>query len=222
MAENTEEKGAETRETAGDASKEAGCGRPQEAAEGDTAGLRAKIEELENSRNVLEEENLSLKDQCLRIRADADNFRKRLLREKQESIQAANKELLTDLLPVLDDFSRAIKSGEVSQDFTAFQNGVAMIERQLADLLERKWGLKRFDSLGQEFDPCRHEALSSEPRPDLEVSTVLEDYMTGYMLHDKILRAAKVKISMPAQRPADAGGDANKNADAPENPENAG
>ncbi|MDR1625464.1 MAG: nucleotide exchange factor GrpE [Spirochaetia bacterium] len=212
MAENTEEKTE-------NASEDAVSQEQREGAEGEAA--QARIGELESARQALEEENLSLKNQCLLIQADADNFRKRLLREKQESIQAANKQLLTDLLPVLDDFSRAIKSGEVSQDFAAFRSGIAMIEKQLSDLLDRRWGLKRFDSLGQEFDPRRHEALSCEERPGLEASTVLEDYLTGYMLHDKILRAAKVKISMPAQ-PAGAGDDANKNADAPENPGNAG
>jgi molecular chaperone GrpE len=215
MSENNVERAEEIRDTAGEVP-----GKTDTEQQGADA-LGAMIGELEKCRKALEEENLVLKDQCLRIQADADNFRKRLLREKQESIQAANKQLLIDLLPVLDDFVRAIKSGEVARDFEAFRDGVVMIEKQLVDLLERKWGLKRFDSVGQEFDPQRHEALYSEERSDMEVSMVLEDYMTGYTLHDKILRAAKVKISMPKQ-PAGAGDVENKNADAPENPENAG
>ena len=158
---------------------------------------------------VLEEENLSLKDQYLRMRADTDNFRKRLLKEKQESIQSANKQLLGDLLPVLDDFERAIKSAETSRDFTIFHDGVIMIEKQLVDLLDRKWGLRRFKSTGEEFDPQKHEALSCEQRPGEEIARVLEDYRTGYTLHDKILRAAKVKISQPV---AEAEGNKNANA----------
>ncbi|MDR1931880.1 MAG: nucleotide exchange factor GrpE, partial [Spirochaetales bacterium] len=121
-----------------------------------------------------------------------------------------------------DDFVRAIKSGEVSRDFTAFHDGIVMIEKQLASLLERKWGLKRFDSVGEEFDPRKHEALYSEERPDHEVSMVLEDYMTGFTLHDKILRAAKVKISMPGTTDSAGVTDENKNAGTPENPESEG
>jgi molecular chaperone GrpE len=172
----------------------------------------AKIAELEEAKKALEEENLSLKDQYLRIKADTDNFRKRLLKEKQESIQFANRQLLTDLLPLLDDFERAIKSAQAAKDFTAFHNGIIMIEKQFADLLDRKWGLKRFVSVGEEFDPQKHEALYSESRPGA-CSMVLEDYMAGYTLHDKVLRAAKVKISLP-------GADENKNEEAqpPEDP----
>ena len=157
----------------------------------------AKIAELEAAKKALEEENQSLKEQQLRTLADTDNFRKRLLKEKQESIQFANRQLLEDLLPVLDDFERAVKSSEDSRDFTAFHNGVAMIEKQLGDLLERKWGLKRFNSVGEEFDPQKHEALSCEQKADVEVSRVLEDYRTGYTLHDKVFRTARVKIVMP-------------------------
>jgi molecular chaperone GrpE len=210
---------AEKHEDTTEGGAEADSKERQEVAGEDAAALLARIEELENGRKVLEEENFSLKDQCLRIQADADNFRKRLLKEKQESVQAANKQLLVDLLPVLDDFTRAIKSGEVSQDFAAFHGGVVMIEKQLGDLLERRWGLKRFDSVGEEFDSQKHEALYSEERPDHETSLVLEDFMTGYTLHDKVLRAAKVKISMPKQ-PAAAGDDVNKNTGSAENTEN--
>jgi molecular chaperone GrpE len=156
-----------------------------------------KIAELEEAKKALEEENLALKDQYLRSKADTDNFRKRLLKEKQESIQFANRQLLADLLPILDDFERAIKSSEAAKDFTAFYNGIIMIEKQIVDLLDRKWGLKRFVSVGEEFDPQKHEAIYSESRPGERTSVVLEDYMTGYTLHDKVLRAAKVKISLP-------------------------
>ena len=168
----------------------------------------ANIAELEAAKKALEEEVLSLKEQYLRERADADNFRKRMLKEKQEAIQFANKQLLGDLLPVIDDFERAIKSAEASRDFTAFHNGVIMIEKQLVDLLDRRWGLRRFDSAGEEFDPQKHEALSCEEKPGAETPRVIEDYRTGYTLHDKVFRTARVRIAMPAA------GDGNKNANA--------
>jgi molecular chaperone GrpE len=181
------------------------------------AALQAKILELENSLKTLEDENASLKDQCLRTKADADNFRKRIQKEKQEAIQFGNKQLLLDLLPVLDDFERAIKSGEESQDFSAFRDGIVLIEKQFTDLLDRKWGLRRFTSVGEEFDPQKHEAVYSDERKDHTASLVLEDYMKGYYLHDKVIRAAKVKISMPLTVK-----DANTEAEPPENPGDAG
>jgi molecular chaperone GrpE len=181
------------------------------------AALQAKIAELENSLKTLEEENASLKDQYLRTKADADNFRKRMQKDKQEAIQFGNKQLLLDLLPVLDDFERAIKSGEESQDFTAFRDGVALIEKQFIDLLDRKWGLRRFISVGEEFDPQKHEAVYSEERKDHSASLVLEDYMKGYYLHDKVIRAAKVKISLPL-----AAENTNTEAKPSENPVDAG
>jgi len=72
-----------------------------------------------------------------------------------------------------------------------------MIEKRLSESLEQKWGLKRLESVGETFDPSKHEALSTEERPDHEVPMVLEDYQKGYSLHDKIIRTAKVKVSLP-------------------------
>jgi molecular chaperone GrpE len=198
-------------------------GEAQEAeAQTEENALRGEEDSREAKIAELEAENAALKDQVLRTRADADNFRKRLLREKQEAIQFANKQLLLDLLPVLDDFERAIKSGEGSQDFAAFRDGVVIIEKHLTDLLDRKWGLKRFVSVGEEFDPQRHEAVFSEEAPGQAASVVLEDYMKGYTLHDKVVRAAKVKISLPApaapsgpeQAPQESCPQANTNAEA--------
>ncbi len=159
--------------------------------------LEQKLEAKDKRIKELEEENLALKDQYLRKAADLENFRKRMLKEKQEAIQFANRQLLLDLLHVLDDFERAIKSAENSKDFDSFHEGIMMIEKRLYELLERKWGLKRLESVGQPFDPTKHEAITSEERPDHEVSIVLEDYQKGYSLHDKIIRTAKVKVSMP-------------------------
>ena len=106
-------------------------------------------------------------------------------------------------MPVLDAFQSALKSAENAKDFLAFHDGILLIEKQFLDLLERKWGLKRFTSVGEEFDPQRHEALSSETVPGQDSMMVLEDYMTGYTLYDKVLRAAKVKISMPVTAKTD-------------------
>lgn len=151
--------------------------------------LKMKIEELQN-------ENSTLKDQFLRKQADFENYRKRMVREKQETAKFSNQQLLLDLLPIIDDFERAINSAEESRDFDSFHEGVTLIEKQFTSMLERKWGLTRFDSVNEEFNPQYHEAVTTEETED-ESSMVLEDYQKGYMLHDRVLRAAKVKVSMP-------------------------
>ncbi len=161
------------------------------AEEGSEFELASRIKELE-------EENSELKDRYLRKQADFDNFRKRILREKEDSIKYANSSLLTDLVTIIDDFERAIRSSVESKDFESFHSGIEMIEKQLVSVLERKYGLSRIESEGKEFDPQLHEALSMVESPDYEVQTVVEDYQRGYMLHDRVLRHAKVRVAIPA------------------------
>ncbi|MCL2129956.1 MAG: nucleotide exchange factor GrpE [Treponema sp.] len=147
----------------------------------------------------LEAKITDLNDQYLRKAADFD-FRKRMNREKQEIIEFANQNLLLDLLPVIDDFERAIKSAETSKDFSSFFEGVSMIEKHLSTQLENKWGLKRFDSEGEVFDPNRHEAIQMEKSPEISEPKVKEDYVKGYLLREKVLRFAKVKVFMPEEK----------------------
>ena len=96
-----------------------------------------------------------------------------------------------------NNFDRAIKSSQESQDFTTFHQGIEMIEKQFVSMLERNWGLKRFEGAGEGFDPEKHEALFMEEAVDVESPTVVEDYQKGYILHDRVLRPAKVKVLMP-------------------------
>lgn len=184
-----EETGAQV---AGGASSE-----PAAAGADPLQALKSAVEELTARVGELEEENSTLKDQYLRKSAEFENFRKRIQREKEDSIAFGNKQLLLDIVPIIDDFERAIRSAEDSKDFDAFHDGVVLIERQFTSMLERKWGLKRFESIGEEFDPAKHEAVTTEEKPEHDASIVLEDYQKGYLLHDKVLRSAKVKVSMP-------------------------
>lgn len=154
--------------------------------------LKAQIAELEA-------ENSELKDRYLRKQADFENFRKRLLREKEESIKYANSSLLADLVTIIDDFERAIRSSVESKDFESFHSGIEMIEKQLVSVLERKYGLARMESVGKEFDPELHEAIGMVESEDHDVQTVVEDYQRGYMLHDRVLRHAKVRVAIPVQ-----------------------
>jgi molecular chaperone GrpE len=153
---------------------------------------------LENRIRVLEEESIDLKDKLLRKQADFENFRKRMLRERDEAARYANAALLSDLIGVIDDFERAIKSAEESRDFTGFLTGISMIEKQLVEMLETRWGLKRFSSVGNGFDPNKHEAVLKIEGPADTKPTVVEDYQKGYFLNERVLRPAKVKVMVPA------------------------
>ena len=147
----------------------------------------------------LEAQLAETRDQLLRKAADFDNFRKRMNQEKQSAIDFANQSLLLDIIPVIDDFERAIQAGESSTDFTAFLEGVKMIEKRLTSQLEAKWGLKRFNSAGEPFNPNMHEALMMEKSPDVSEAVVQEDFEKGYLLKDRVIRAAKVKVLMPEE-----------------------
>lgn len=151
----------------------------------------------------LERELAEVREQLLRKSADFENYRKRMLREKEEFVSYANRELLLDLLPVIDDFERAIRSSEESRDYDAFHDGIVMIEKQFTSMLERKWKLTRFDSVGEVFDPQRHEAMMAEEVAGHEHSIVLEDFQKGFLLNERVLRPSKVKVSMPAEAPAE-------------------
>ena len=139
------------------------------------------------------------RDQLLRKAAEFENFRKRMNQEKQSSIEYANQSLLLDIIPIIDNLERAIQAGENSTDYAAFLDGVKMIEKQLTTQLEGKWGLKRFISAGEPFDPNRHEALMMEKSPDVSEAVVQEDLIRGYLLKERVIRAAKVKVLMPEE-----------------------
>jgi molecular chaperone GrpE len=150
----------------------------------------------------LETQLAETRDQLLRKAADFENFRKRMNQEKQNAIEFANQSLLLDIIPVIDDFERAIQSGEKAADLNAFIEGVKMIEKRLTGQLESKWGLKRFNSAGEPFDPNKHEALMMEKSPDVTEAVVQEDLVKGYMLKDRVIRPAKVKVLMPEATPS--------------------
>jgi len=155
----------------------------------------------------LETQLADTRDQLLRKAAEFENFRKRMNQEKQSSIEYANQSLLLDIIPIIDDFERAIQSGEKclqsndSQvsltDYTGLLEGVKMIEKRLSGQLETKWGLKRFNSTGELFNPNIHEAVMMEKSPDVNEATVQEDFLKGYSLKERVIRAAKVKVLMP-------------------------
>lgn len=152
----------------------------------------ARIKELEQS---VEEH----KADYLRKHADFENFRRRMLKEKSDSIKHANESLITDLIEVIDNFDRALVSSQDNSDYTSFREGIEMIEKQFKGMLSSNWGLSRIKSVGKEFDPQIHEAMFMEDSDEVKVSTVSEEFQSGYMLHDKVLRAPKVKVQKPVE-----------------------
>jgi len=162
-----------------------------------------ELKKLKDKVAELEAKASEANDNLLRKAADFDNYRKRMNIEKQRQIEFANESLLLDVITVIDDFERAIQSAESNEELTALPagkamlDGITMIEKSFTSQLESKWGLKRFASAGGAFDPNIHEAVFVEKSGDVSEPTVTEDFVRGYMLKDRVIRAAKVKVVMP-------------------------
>ncbi len=162
--------------------------------------LIAKMEALQQEIDSLSEEKQELKDQLLRKSAEFENFRKRLIKDKTDSIRFANTQILNDLIDVIDNFERALISGKENNDFKAFFDGVEMIENQLVSMLDSKYGLKRFSAKGEAFDPQKHEAIAVLPTEEKhETQIVIEEMQKGYMLGERVLRHSKVAVSQPVE-----------------------
>ena len=148
----------------------------------------------------LEAKCRELQDQYLRKAADFDNYRKRMIREKQEAIDYANTNLISDLLQILDDFDRAIEAGKKAgeENAAAFMQGVVMIRNGLSSLLESKYGLQYYEVQGKAFNPDIHEAVATNPSAEVTEPTVGAELQKGYKLKERILRPAKVMVLMPA------------------------
>ncbi len=129
----------------------------------------------------------------LRLQADFDNYRKRSLKERTDFIKFANEGLILELLGILDNFERGIRSADQKKDYELLHQGVDMISRQLHSLLREK-GLQRIEAAGEKFDPHLHDALEAV-ESDAEEGTIIEELQPGYILNGRILRHAKVKVS---------------------------
>lgn len=134
-------------------------------------------------------------DKLLRVQADFENTRKRLEREKQDFVKFANEGMIVELLNVLDDLGRAVELAQSKhQDLSAFLKGVEMIMAHLYEML-KGYGVKPIEAEGKLFDPNYHEALMQAEDKDKPEHTVLEELQKGYLLNDRVIRTAKVKVS---------------------------
>lgn len=140
------------------------------------------------------------KDAALRALADLDNYRKRSIRERDEVAKKAREDLLRELLPVFDNLDRASQFVGQSADVAAVAKGIEMVLKLFEDTLGRVGG-KRLRSVGQVFDPQVHEAISQQPS-DHPAGVVSAEHLAGYMLGDRLLRAAMVVVSTGPAAPA--------------------
>ena len=152
-----------------------------------------EVAKLKEALHKAESENEALKERLLRIAAEFDNTKKRTEREIAQIILAANKRLILELLPVVDDLERSLKiSGD--QDPESFRQGVELIYQKLASILKNN-GVAPMESVGQPFDVEKHDALLQVEHPDAPSGVVVQEHEKGYCLHDAVLRHAKVVVS---------------------------
>jgi len=145
------------------------------------------------------------RDRFLRKAAEFENYRKRVEREKGESVVLAKSSVLAELLPIVDACERALVSFSSTQEDTGgclaqYREGFQLLYRQVADTLTRL-GVVRIAALGEDFDPNFHEALSREETVEHDENTVVEELRTGYMYGDRLLRPAQVKVAIRPQAP---------------------
>jgi molecular chaperone GrpE len=153
----------------------------------DAAGLRDALE-------AKTREAQASQDRYLRAAAELDNARKRAARDREEYVRTANESLIRDLLPVVDNFDRALQAARGEPAAAAVTAGVELIQRELLRVLE-KAGVTAFSSVGVPFDPERHEAVATVPADDRPEMTVVNEIARGYLLHGRVLRPAMVTVA---------------------------
>ena len=142
----------------------------------------------------LKEKLEEMNDRYLRLVAEFDNFKKRNAKERMEWMKSAGQDVILSVLPTLDDFNRAMKQMETSNDVASARDGVLLIYNKLLSTLESR-GLKQIDSVGMEFNPEQHEAITEIPAPSEDmIGKVVDEIEKGFTLNDKMLRYAKVVV----------------------------
>lgn len=148
------------------------------------------LSELEQAQKLADENY----QRYLRVQADFDNFRRRSRQEKEEFAKYASSKLIEQLLPILDNFERALETGKDTKDLESLLKGIDMIFRLLSQVLEQE-GLKPIEAVGQPFNPEYHQAIMTVESAEHDEGIVIEEIQKGYNLKDKILRPTMVKVS---------------------------
>ena len=173
----------------------------EEAAKKEEAKELSPLEQLEEQIRLKDEEILKQKDTFLREKAELENFKKRLTKEKEDFVQFANERLLKELLQIEDNLERAMAAPNATLE--SLKEGVEMIQKQFKDFLKNQ-KVEAIEALGKPFDPNLHEVLNQQESEEHEENTVIEEYSKGFTLNGRILRSAKVVISKkPAEKNED-------------------
>jgi molecular chaperone GrpE len=172
--------------------------------DGNSKTLRKKVykqnkqtdtsQELQQSLAASLEEQNKLKDQLLRKMAEFDNYKRRTEKEFIDNIQNASKELIEELLPVIDDFERSIQHAELDKVKSPLLEGVQLIYKNLVKILSKR-GLVPIDAVGKEFNPDEHDALVQVDSDKYESGFVVDVHLKGYKLNDKVIRHSQVLVS---------------------------
>lgn len=152
------------------------------------------VDELQKRIDEKKKEYEELYDRFLRATADFENFKKRAEKEKIDRIKFANEDLVRELLPVVDNLERALTSSESSEDTESIRKGIEIILEQVLKTL-KKFGLVSYASLGEKFDPTRHEAVEQVESTEHEASTIIHELQKGYFLNGRLLRPALVAVT---------------------------
>jgi molecular chaperone GrpE len=169
-----------------------------QASESTQSTEKSELEILKEKLSQVEQERDMFKDQLYRKAADYENFRRQKEREAAAFLKFAEEGLIKKLLPTLDDLERVIKNADKfltgNPDAKIYVDGVKLIQQKLLKTLEER-GVTRIESLGKKFDVNYHEALTQQPTSNADPETIVEEFEPGYMLHDKVIRHAKVVVA---------------------------
>ena len=160
---------------------------------GDAAGAAEAEPAVPDPTEELRKERDALQDRLLRTAAEFDNYRKRMDRERRELSEYAAASVVRDLLPILDNFERALQA-PAGPEAETFRKGIELIHKQMLDLLLKR-GVKPIEALGADFDPNFHEAVIHEVSDAHREGEVMQELQRGYMLGDRLLRPAMVKVA---------------------------
>jgi len=152
--------------------------------------------DISDPTEALQREKDALQDRLLRTAAEFDNYRKRMDRERRDLAEYAAADILKDLLPILDNFERALQA-PAAPDTDAFRKGIELIHKQMLDLLKKR-GVKPIVALGTDFDPNFHQAVIHEPSSTHREGEVMEELQRGFLLGERLLRPAMVKVAKPS------------------------
>ncbi len=154
------------------------------------------VEEVLDPLEQKEKEVIELKEDMMRLRAETDNFRKRLSKEKEDSVRYANEKVFKDLVPIYDNLKRALEAPDINVQ--SLKEGVDMIGKQFLSFLD-KHHVKPIEALGETFDPNLHEVLSQIESAEHEEDVIIDEFGKGYYIHDRVLMPSKVVTSKKPQ-----------------------